>query len=378
MIREQSHRHTFPRCLLDNPHCPVVEILLLQRQVQHQQHPAPYVNQAFENISEQALKHAAPPKQTGGPTIPFVRIGDAIRILLDAKRQSNLRERYLLSLDHYLHLFARGREDRPLAEFTSEMILDWFSSRQEKPSTRRSNLGRLSSLFGFAMRQGWISHNPCDRIEKVRVERECPQILSIRQCLRALTWTRQNRPWMLGWLSLALLAGLRPCEAKAISWDAIDLNNDTIRVDARITKTRRTRIVKMTPATKYWLRLAQQFDAWLPCKDTTHCRFRKLLRKALRLHNLPQDCLRHTAASYLLGHYQDASYVATQLGNSTAILHAHYKSLVTPADAEKFVNATPHATARSTRYVVEFFGKHKDCPMRAHLTGRLGGQLAQG
>ena len=58
-----------------------------------------------------------------------------------------------------------------------------------------------------------------------------------------------------------------------------------------------------------------------------------------------QNGLRHSAASYWFAGCNDAGRVAGYLGNSAAVIHRHYRELVTPADAVKWFSIVPERAA---------------------------------
>jgi hypothetical protein len=55
--------------------------------------------------------------------------------------------------------------------------------------------------------------------------------------------------------------------------------------------------------------------------------------------------LRHSYATYRLAETQDAARTALEMGNSPAILLAHYRELVGPEDAAKWFAVKPEAAA---------------------------------
>ena len=59
----------------------------------------------------------------------------------------------------------------------------------------------------------------------------------------------------------------------------------------------------------------------------------------------PKDILRHTCASMLMAEWEDEGKVAATLGNSPGILHAHYRELVSRAEAKKFWGIGPQASS---------------------------------
>jgi site-specific recombinase XerD len=242
-------------------------------------------------------------------------LGDAIKELIRAKIQSGRRARYIQGLRIYLNQFSRGRESMPLRSVDIDVLEAWFLIRNEKPNSKRSNMGRLSALFAFAIRRGWINANPCHRLEKPFVDQNAPRIMTIEQCQKALCWARDVKPQFLAWFSLALLVGLRPdAEADKVRWENIDLVNKRLTISGASTKVRQHRIVdlSMTPAVP-WLERSKELKSPLDLCAKARRRYLRMLRDYLG--EWPQDWCRHSAASYLLQHHQDAGKVAMLLGN---------------------------------------------------------------
>lgn len=261
-----------------------------------------------------------------------VPLRDAIPHLIGHLEVMGRRRRYLAGLRAYLMLFARGREARPVGSIGVDEIREWFQGRGEAGATLRSNLGRLSSLFAHAVREGWAVSNPCGPLRGARVEAVDVSILPPGKAREALVWARERRPSFLAGLALMLLAGLRPEEVSRVTWEAVDLEAGTVVVGGRAAKTRRRRIVHLEPAARAWLALGGA----LPLSVTTRKRRLKELREVLGFEAWPQDILRHSAASYLLALKGDAGPVALELGNSPRILLEHYQGLATREAAAAF------------------------------------------
>jgi integrase/recombinase XerD len=272
------------------------------------------------------------------PTIPLLK---AVEETIHIKRDTGRRERYIKELELYLKLFCRGRETMPIQAIGVDEIKDWFDTRKEKPVTRAANLGRLSALFNVCWRRGYIPENPCLKIERPFIDLQPPKIFTLHQCAKALIWTMRNQPEFLAWLSLALLAGVRPEEVDRLTWDCIDLQRGELRIDAAASKVRTRRIVRLTLACRAWLTIAKAKGAPLTLPFPTRRERRRKLQNVLGFKSWPQDILRHTAASYLLARHQDAGKVAMMLGNSADILNQHYKELVPVEKGVRFCNLLP-------------------------------------
>ena len=182
----------------------------------------------------------------------------------------------------------------------------------------------------------WIAQNPCDRVERVVIERKRPQILTVHQAKACVTVVRDEMPVALGWLALALFCGLRPEEAEKIQWTDIDLKKGIVNVDAAASKVRWRRLVYCTPCAVKWLAKAKELGAALPIPRHTRRRALALMTAKLGFATWPKDVLRHTAASMLMTTWEDEGKVAAALGNSPSILHAHDRELVTKAEAKRF------------------------------------------
>ncbi len=285
------------------------------------------------------MAQATPASSKSCPTL-----GAAITETIEAKERAKRRPGYIDGLQKYLEKFASGRESLPVNQVTLSVIEDWFAARNESPSTRRSNLGRLSALFDLCWRRRYIPENPCIRVEPVSIDRKAASILTPKQVIKAILWARRRRPGFLGWLALSLFVGLRPeSEADLLGWDAIDLDRQRIRIEAAQSKIRRHRLIDLSlcPPAVEWLRIAKALKSPLPLPYATRRRYLRGLRNFLGLKRWPQDILRHTAASNLLAHHQDAGKVAAFLGNSAGILLRDYKALIFKEDAAKFMGLLP-------------------------------------
>ncbi|MCL5098566.1 MAG: tyrosine-type recombinase/integrase [Candidatus Omnitrophica bacterium] len=266
-------------------------------------------------------------------------LGQAIAELLQSKTNAGCRASYVSNLGMYLRFFARGRESMALDQIRVGDIEEWIAGHDYRPAMRASAINRLSTLFSWAKRRGYVVENPCERCERIRVDRSPPVILTHDQVLRALQFAQEEEPDFLAWLALALFGGLRPEEADKVAWSKIDLDRGTARIESDVTKVRSWRIVNLMPATVEWLKVAR--SARLPVPQVTRRRFQRRLREHLGFATWPKDILRHTAASHWLAEWQDAGRVATELGNSPAVLLRHYRKLVTKDEAKAFWTIHP-------------------------------------
>lgn len=256
-------------------------------------------------------------------------ISKCIEAVLEAKRTANRTPRYLKSLGYYLRQFAAGREERPLADFTVADVEAWLA-RYPGQYSRQTWLNRLSTLFAFAVRRGYVVSNPCDRLDRVTIDQTPPVILTPAQSRELLAASPvAMRPYVV----LGMFAGIRPEEIERMEWAQIDLDAATARVEG---KTRRRRLVPLHARAVAELRKHPLRAGPVAPTPAVIARWRRKARRMLGLPRWPQDLLRHTAASYLLALHGDAGKVATMLGNSSGVLLTHYHDPVRAEDCGLF------------------------------------------
>lgn len=269
-----------------------------------------------------------------------VSVFDAVQFCVAAKRAANLRGNYVRDLERSLKRFSEFIGTAVSLGTVSPRHVDlWVSKPGLAPGTRATRLNRLSALFTFAMRRGFIDRNPVDRLERVRLERRPPRILSPSDAARMLALTREHDPEFLPYVILGVFTGIRPKELERLRFDDINFDAGVIRIDAAASKVRRRRIVEVEPNAQLWL---SEFRGrtGLIVDFQTRRKLRRL-RDLMGWSSWPKDILRHTCASYLMAKHRDAALVSDWLGNSPGILLTHYRELVSREDALAFWDLLP-------------------------------------
>jgi len=270
------------------------------------------------------------PGTTGG-YLGKVKLKQVIQELLTAKKIANRRNYYLQSLEGYLNRFAAKHEHQQINEITEWEIEQWLT-QFPNPSSRQTWLNRLSTLFAFAVRRGYIRENPCARIERISIERKPPSILTVDQARQLLDWCPQLfRPYLV----LAMFAGIRPQEVERLNWS--DANLDTKTVKINVPKVQSHRRIVPLESVAVELLTAHPIKAGPICPSKGALRgWKRRARKFLGYDKWPKDILRHTAASYLLALHDNVDKIAKDLGNSPKILLNHYHEPVTKEAAALF------------------------------------------
>jgi integrase len=253
--------------------------------------------------------------------------------LLD-KERAGRRKEYLDRLRSVWTGFAHDRQNKHLDEITAPEIGQWLGAYGWTPVTRAGNLEALTVLFSWGIKRGYLTANPCSKVERIAVDWKAPAIFTPDECARLMRSAEDHDAGMLAFLALGLFAGIRPFEIQRLAWRNVDIDGGHVIIDATVAKTRQRRLVPLNDTAKAWLRLGGD----LPVKNLGPRRTR--IAEAAGL-EWSHDVLRHSAASYMLAHHQDAGKVALWLGNSPSILFRHYRELVTPAQAAQWLAILP-------------------------------------
>ena len=267
---------------------------------------------------------------------PSPRLRDAVKQLVAAKLNSGRRQVYTANLEDFLNAFASRIGDVALSEITTEHVESWVGEAAA-PWSKASRLNRVSTLFSFAVRRGWIQANPCDRIERIRIDRRPPAILSVVQCRAILRCAGARiRPWLV----LGLFVGLRPSEAARMDWSGIRVRDAVVVVDSAASKVRRRRIVPLHDTARAWLSLDAIDSGPVVSSHSTLRRDRRHLARAAGI-MWTADILRHTFGSMRIGAGHPVAATADEMGNSPAVLLTHYRELVRKEDAQAFWGILP-------------------------------------
>jgi integrase len=220
-------------------------------------------------------------------------------------------------------------------------------------------LERVGVLWGTSER---FKENPIALVELIKETPEKVGILTVEQMSTVLATARE--PDVLATIVIGGFAGLRPEEIARLQWSAIDLEQGLIDCGADLTKTAKSRYVKVEPVLAAWLRqhcrqeigkpdliqeenFRRRFDI---ARRTAGFRIRgpkeiKENGEPLSVGEIatlekaripwPHDALRHSYASYHIAKFQDAAALALQMGHATTkLIFSNYRHRVKQTEAE--------------------------------------------
>jgi integrase len=273
-----------------------------------------------------------------GKAPPAISLRAVADEFLASRRAAACRPRYLRKLRASIERFILGREAVPIAEITAAHVTDYVTANGWKPTTMRSYLVDVRSLFSFAVEREYLRKSPAAAVPLPKLDEAAPGILTPEQVRAFLDACLTVAPDALAVAALCLFGGLRREEAEQFEW--ADILDEFVEVKAHKAKTRRRRLIPISAQLRAWLEVARASACPMPAFN-----FRAKLPLAAERAGLqgdwPQNALRHSFASYHYAKHRSATETAFIMGNSPQMLFQHYRELVRPAAAEVFFGLLP-------------------------------------
>lgn len=286
-------------------------------------HAGETMGERWPEIGEAVRAHMAT------KTLQSVPVTQAVAECMAEKGKGNLSERYKRSLSSTLERFALGKAQTPIDSIGPNQIEDFINREGLKSAaSRRSQLIDLRTLFSYAVRRGYARVNVASQVAMPQRDEMEPGILTVEQVKTVLAGVRKECPEITRFVALVLFGGARPDEAKQLTEKAV--HDGYIEIPAKVSKTNRRRLIRVNDTFLAWWNLGGE----LPLQDWKARKVREFVRP------WPHDALRHSFVTY---HHAMFGEVETSLaaGHSIAVMHKHYRALVTEAEARKFWELKP-------------------------------------
>lgn len=208
-------------------------------------------------------------------------------------------------------------------------------SLKHKPVQANRVISTLKTAFNFAIKRGWITHNPAAHIsrfaeqprERYLTDEEVPRLFA------ALANCRNQA--VADSLRLILLTGCRRGEMMAMRWADVDLQSGAWTKPT--TKTgRRHKVPLSAPALEVIARQPRKGEFVFPCRDLK--RWWQEIRAEAGIEDMTIHDLRHSAASFLASDGESLRIIGELLGHrspATTQRYAHIHDRAARAAAER-------------------------------------------
>ena len=275
------------------------------------------------------------------------KVSEVVADLLAARTADGMSARYLGDLRVRLGRFVQSFAEEMIAGISAFRIDEWLRGLGVGPVTRNTYRLRLSVLFSFAKRRGFVTENPVADVERAKERETEIAILSVTEVSRLLECASSD---MLPFWTIGAFAGLRRAEIERLTWNEVDFDSGVIEVKASKAKTASRRLVTIQPNLREWL-APYRTRTGRVCPVNLQPKVNQDRERAKLRSEWPQNALRHSFGSYHLVQFNDAAKLALEMGNSPATIFRHYRQLVKPKQAERYWKIAPSAAGKK---VIQF------------------------
>jgi integrase len=267
-------------------------------------------------------------------------VAEAIDARLDAADRRKLSARHQADLKCRLARFAQDFGALQVADVRLADVEAWLHRLEVSAGTWTNYARVIGSVFTLAVKRGFIPSNPLAGLDKPKITRKAPAILTPSQFGKLLA---ASAPELRPLLVLQGFCGLRRSEALRVCWQHIHLDGAApyVELPTEVTKTNRRRSHEIPGCAVAWLRpLAGLPAAPLTLTDTV---YNLRLREAATTAGITweENLLRHSFGTYRLAVTKNAAAVAEEMGNSAAVVRTHYANVTSPKAAAEWWNITP-------------------------------------
>lgn len=114
-----------------------------------------------------------------------------------------------------------------------QFLLTSKPKRKETLSNKTINMIiiHLQKLFNVAMKEGLSHENPCNQIDKLKVQKKEIDFWTLDEFTTFISHIDKNKPFLKVFYQFAFFTGMRAGEMIALTWSDIDFYNQTVRIN---------------------------------------------------------------------------------------------------------------------------------------------------
>lgn len=265
--------------------------------------------------------------------------------------RKNLSSRYRQSLKNLEKRLPVDFAAKNVVDLTPADISEALTKMTKGTTAWKNALRMFSAILGDLVMGGVLHENPCSRVSQPKVKsNDEVRIYSVVE-LKCLFMACKDYddgadPKCSGCavpFAFLAFAGIRPAELARLNWDDVNLELDNIRLSGRVTKTGKTRNVRINSTLRAWI-------DWLPEEKRKGrvipgrwTQKATRVRKEAGLDGLElQDALRHSYGSYMLGTENDLDALKADMGHQHRdVFFNHYHNALTKGQAAPYWKIVP-------------------------------------
>ncbi|MDF1738668.1 MAG: hypothetical protein P1U86_05875 [Verrucomicrobiales bacterium] len=229
----------------------------------------------------------------------------------------------------------------PLSDVTHNQIEAWLIKQDYSPRYSNNCRAALITFFRWCRKQRFLPNleTEAEKMEKRPELIESVSIFDPETMKKILSHVRND---LTPYLALSAFGGLRPSEARRITWENIHWEDSYIEINAsQARKTLRDRFIPLHPNLKAWLEPFQEETGLVAQFKRPHEMMTSEHKKMEFFDEWPEDVLRHSYGSYRLALIKDTQKLASEMGNSPEIIVKNYRRPVSEKAAKEWFDLSP-------------------------------------
>jgi integrase len=289
-------------------------------------------------------------------------VPDAVNEFIAAKEQAGRGDLHLRDLRCRLTRFGTAFS-LPVAQLTGPMLQTYLDGLDMAARSKLNTFKHIRTLIRWCVRRKYAPRDLLDELDGIEKPEAKPSptlVFTPAELREILAATLAVRPDLVPAMVICAFCGLRTAEVLRLDWREVRFEQGLVEVTAAKAKTATRRVVPLCDAARAWLAPYVRSEGPVSpvsgenrLHDAVVAALRecRTARKVKTPFQWKRNGLRHAFCSYRLSVTQDLNRVALEAGNSPAMIHAHYKELVSPADAQTWFNTLPPKEAASSKVV---------------------------
>lgn len=265
--------------------------------------------------------------------------------------RENQSSRYCANLKSWERRLPADFSSKNIVDITPATISAALTAMTNGTTAWKSGLRIISVVLGDQVKEGTLKDNPCSRVQTPKVKNDDEVTLyTVDQLIALFAACKEyddgkDKDCSGCAVPFAFLAfaGIRPTELSRLSWDDVSVNSSYIRLGGKITKTGKTRNVRINATLKAWIETipeSKRDGRVIPGR----WRFKatRVRREAGLDGRDLQDALRHSYGSYKLATENDLNALKADMGHQHCeVFFNHYHNALTPEQAAPYWDVLP-------------------------------------
>lgn len=272
-----------------------------------------------------------------------VLLSDAAEQYLSSR--SGISDSYLRTLRADIERFTSGHTGKKIVEITPSDIAGFLDKIDAGPRRKNNVRAYLRSWFRWCRSRQLLPDETTavERVDKLKTRDARIQVFTPAE-LRVIL-AKCGTEWQPA-IAIQAFCGIRTEEVSRLRWGSVMIAKKLIEVSSTVAKTSRRRLVPIPDNLLEWLPAGKDAGDLVAPHEGMEPLIKRLGRAKVKW---KKNGLRHAFGSYRCAILRDVAGVAWEMGNSPAVVMAHYNEAQELETALDWFNVRPSKTAVGAR-----------------------------